>query len=120
MALGSSFFPPRMRLGVVLRNPLAFGVKKTEAVLGIGMALGSGFFKPGACLRVVLRDALTFGVKDTEVILCSGIACFSEGSPFFQRGDVVLPFVSLYGGGHQGFFFAVAQGMGGVCGEEEG
>ena len=118
--LCGSLFIPRTRLTVVLCHTLAFGVEDTEVVLRVGIILCGSLFIPRTRLRVVLRDTLALVVEDTQIILRSSIARLSEGLPFFQRGDVVLLFVSLQGGGPQGFFLAVAQGMGGACGEEEG
>ena len=118
--LGGGFFEPRTRVTVVLCNAFAFVVEDTEVVLGSGITLSGSLFIPRTRLGVVLRDALAVGVEDAEVALRFGIAFFSEGLPFFQCGGVVLLFVSLCGGGHQRFFFAITQGIGGACGEKEG
>ena len=120
IAPDSRFFQPLSRFVVVLCDALSFFVEEAEVVGGGSVFLCSGFFPPFTCFSVVLRYTLAVVVEVTEDMLRVCIAGLREGLPFFPRGGVVLLLVSLLGGGYQRGFFAVAQGMGGACSEEEG
>ena len=124
--LRSSLFKPFARFGVILSHTLPFGVEDAEILLSLGESLCSGFFIPRVCLAVVLWHSLTFVVEKAKFELCFGFSCHSTLSQIGEGAvccglfgiGTFLPLSEISGllaGG-----VICGQGMGGVCGEEEG
>ncbi len=85
---------PFVRLHIVLRNALAFGVHETEVMHGFNVALVGGLPEPLHRLRIVLCDASAVVVMKTEVELREGVAPLGtflsgiKGGPYYAE-DVV-------------------------------
>ena len=73
MALLGGEAVPADRLGVVLGDPLAFGVHDPEIGLSEGIALLGGEAVPADRLGVVLEDPLAVAIHDSEIVLSKGV-----------------------------------------------